>query len=494
MQSAIAVQTAVCRIALVGSLCTVASSQITQVIDNTGNGSGYSLSGPSGVAVNAAGDVFVSGFLDHVFRVEPGGATGIIIDGTGSGSAALSVPGGLALDASGNAFVGGALSDNAFRISPTGSITEIVDASGDGVGRPLDNPVSMVVDSAGNAYVAGRVSDNVFMITPAGAVTEVIDASGDGQGNPLDWPKELAVDAAGNLYVLGHLSQNAFRITAPGQPGQAITQIIDQSGDGKGNPLALPHGIATDHLGNVYVTGSTTRNAFQIAAEGGIREIIDWTGDGVNQLLDTRAVAADSRGNVYVVGGASHNAFRIVRPGQPTQSIDEIIDQRGDGSGNTLSFPHEVAVGPDDEVYVAGGSSANVFRIDIRPCRVADGSLVIRREPGTQTGNHLRFDGCIGPLDPGASGAEVGLRGAPAHAPSLLLGAFPPVEYRSFGDGALVGPVSVGVALVTDALGQVTLELPRGIGPAALVAQWAVLDPGSPAGMSLSNALEIAWR
>jgi hypothetical protein len=46
--------------------------------------------------------------------------------------------------------------------------------------------------------------------------------------------------------------------------GGAITRIIDPTGDGLGNPLQLPGDIATDGLGNVYV--SDRGNAvFQIA-------------------------------------------------------------------------------------------------------------------------------------------------------------------------------------------------------------------------------------
>jgi hypothetical protein len=54
--------------------------------------------------------------------------------------------------------------------------------------------------TAGNAYVPGLYSDNVFKITLQGTITELIDASGDGAGNPLDGAARVAVDGSGNVY------------------------------------------------------------------------------------------------------------------------------------------------------------------------------------------------------------------------------------------------------------------------------------------------------
>ncbi len=93
------------------------------------------------------------------------------------------------------------------------TITEIIDATGDGAGNDLDWPRGITVDGAGNVFVTGISNDNAFKITPAGDITEIIDASGDGAGNELDTPIGIAVDATGNAYVAGRWSLNAFKIT-----------------------------------------------------------------------------------------------------------------------------------------------------------------------------------------------------------------------------------------------------------------------------------------
>ena len=61
------------------------------------------------------------------------------------------------------------------------TVTEIIDATGDGAGNNLESPQIIAVDGSGNVFVTGDSSDNVFKITPDGTITEIIDASGDGQ-------------------------------------------------------------------------------------------------------------------------------------------------------------------------------------------------------------------------------------------------------------------------------------------------------------------------
>ena len=46
---------------------------------------------------------------------------------------------------------------------------------------------------------------------------------------------------------------------AGGASAQTLSEILDASGDGAGNPLDTPRGIGTDSEGNVYVAGRWDR-------------------------------------------------------------------------------------------------------------------------------------------------------------------------------------------------------------------------------------------
>ena len=63
--------------------------------------------------------------------------------------------------------------NNVFRIDPDGTLTEIIDGTGDG-SSDLLQPHGLAVDSALNDYVSGGASNNVFKIDVAGIVTEIV--------------------------------------------------------------------------------------------------------------------------------------------------------------------------------------------------------------------------------------------------------------------------------------------------------------------------------
>jgi DNA-binding beta-propeller fold protein YncE len=137
-----------------------------------------------------------------------------IIDKWGAAArTTLDGPWGVALDAAGNVYVAGGSTDNVFKITPGGVITEIIARYGHG--HTVDSPRGSAPDAAGNVYVAGMVSDNVFKITPEGVITEIVDETGDGAGNTLNGPSRVVVDADGNVYVVATYSDNVFKIFAP---------------------------------------------------------------------------------------------------------------------------------------------------------------------------------------------------------------------------------------------------------------------------------------
>jgi len=327
-------------------------AQPTPTPTSPGTAYGSALHGPQGVAVDSAGNVYVTGYTSgNAFKITPDGTITEIIDGSGDGTHLLEHPAGVAVDSADNVYVTGEGSNNAFKITPHGTVTQIIDFSGDGT-NGLGSPHGVAVDSAGNVYVTGSGGGGrgagassllrpalreehagaagvalvwgscVFKITPDGTITAIIDSTGDGT-HGLGMPSGVAVDSADNVYVSGRFcnemgcSYNVFQIT----PDGTITQIIESTGDGT-NALYLPRAIAVDSAGNVYVTGYTSDNAFKITPDGTITQNIDSTGDGTNSLDGPAGVAVDSADSVYVTGYASDNAFKITPDGAITQIID----------------------------------------------------------------------------------------------------------------------------------------------------------------------------
>jgi hypothetical protein len=253
------------------------------------------------------------------------------------------------VDHQGNVYVTGFGSWNVFRITPGGTITEIVDGS---LSTVIAHPDGIAVDAVGNVYVAGWSSNNVIKITPGGVITELMDIF-----SGLAGAADVAVDDSGNVYVTSTMNSKAFKIT----PGGVITEIIDGNGDGL-IPLNEPRAIAVDRHGNVYVAGYASDNVFKVFPGGGAMAILTSFGGGGNVLDGPIDVSVDSSDNVLVVGEHSHNAFRVTVTGFVAQ-VTQVIDLTGDGAGNTLGKPGGIAASASGKVYVTGSSTDNAFEI-----------------------------------------------------------------------------------------------------------------------------------
>ena len=60
-----------------------------------------------------------------------------------------------------------------------GVITLILDSVVDGAGHVIDEMFGIAVDGSANVYVTGLFSDNAFKVTPSGVITQIIDAAGE---------------------------------------------------------------------------------------------------------------------------------------------------------------------------------------------------------------------------------------------------------------------------------------------------------------------------
>jgi NHL repeat len=223
-----------------------------------------SLDHPQDVAVNAQGDVFIADtYNNRVVKVTPqgqvvavagDGVAGYSGDGGLGAFAELNEPTGLALDAQGNLYIADSANNVIRRVDArTGIITTVAgdyaaDRASDGLGgfsgdggpatsAQLNDPQGVAVDGAGDLFIADTFNNAIREVTPAGIISTVVNSASANGGAPspggesngaaptaskLNTPYDVAIDPDTDvLYIADSNNSKIAAVTGLAQPGDA---------------------------------------------------------------------------------------------------------------------------------------------------------------------------------------------------------------------------------------------------------------------------------
>ena len=349
-----------CRIRKVasgGSISTFAGNGTFSYSGDGGAATQAQLNTPQGVAVDTSFNVYIADTLNNVVRkVSPNGTisnfagnggAGSSGDGSAATSAQLHGPEGLAVDAAGNLFIADTLNAKVRRVSAASGVITTVAGSGtpgsggDGsaaTSAQLNLPIGVAVDSSGNVYIADFGNSRVRKVSASGATIGTVAGNGStgysGDGGPavkaqLNGPQGVAVDAAGNLYI-ADTENNAIReVTSAGLiatvAGNGIAGYSGDGGQATSAQVGNPVGVAVDAAGDIFTVDASNR-VRQVYPNGLIATIAGngspgYTGDGglatQAQLNAPSAIALfgnglQPMGAVYVADTAN-NAVRLLQ-------------------------------------------------------------------------------------------------------------------------------------------------------------------------------------
>jgi gliding motility-associated-like protein len=242
---------------------------------DNGVGTAASFNNPTGIAVDRGGNIYVADVSNNMIRkITPGGvvttlagsgATGSA-DGLGS-AATFNNPSGIAVDAAGNVYVAD-LSNNRIRKITAGGLVSTIAGSGfvgsaDGTGAAatFNQPYGLAVDITGTLFVTDWGNDLIRKITPDGVVTTIAGTgqpgSADGQGTAASFnqPFGIAVDEAGNIYIADTGNEKIREISPTG----LVTTVAGNGNRGKDDGIGgtttfyQPTGVVSDGAGDVYI-------------------------------------------------------------------------------------------------------------------------------------------------------------------------------------------------------------------------------------------------
>jgi sugar lactone lactonase YvrE len=327
-----------------------------------GSATSANLWAPTGVFFNASGVLFIADQNDDAIRKVASGkiqtAMGVLLDTsyapypvtltTAAVNAELRRPTGVASDAAGNVYVADTFNNAIRKVDGSGNLSTII---GNGFGcntltcgdggpagsATVSIPFDIAFDNAGNMYIADS-GDNVIRVVNNQSTAIVIAGKtiqpgnilsvagngtacsatpcGDGSASTsaqLNSPEGLFVDNAGNIFI-ADTGDNAIRVVNPRSSGSitvagvtisagaiaTVAGIDDPSttcsvgtapcGDGGlaiSAQLSGPGGVALDSLGNIYIADT---------ADNRIR-VVDGTSGIINAFAGTGAPCTSNCGN-----------------------------------------------------------------------------------------------------------------------------------------------------------------------------------------------------
>jgi sugar lactone lactonase YvrE len=290
----------------------------------------------TGIAVDANGNLYVADAGSaQVDKIEAG--TGGAEPGAVSASSTMvavgsgfTKPTGVAVDAMGDIFVADAGAAKIFEIEAgTGGAAAGTVNSGSTtvvVGSGLKQPVAVAVDAHGNVYVADPAADAVDEIESGtgGAAAGTVNSSSTVMvvGSGFSQPMGVAVDSSGNVYVGDTGNKKVFEIQAG--TGGAATGTVNSGStvEAISTGFTSPQGVAVDGSGDVFFVTPVPGNVYEILAGTGGAAVGTVTAASSevalgNWTTEPVAVAVKSTGKVFVVAS------------------DEVWDVRANSSNGT---------------------------------------------------------------------------------------------------------------------------------------------------------------
>jgi len=330
-----------------------------------------SMSGPCGMAVDAAGNIFIADSGNHrVRKVDTNGMTTTIAgtnapgenqygysgDGGPASNARLNDPNGLALDNHGNLFIVDCFNQRIREINTNGIIFTVAGNGTNGYagdGGPATNaqfqiggnqPCGIAFDALGNLFVPDWLNARVRKIDTNGIITTVAGNgfSGDlGDGGPatnasIKGPMVVAADASGQFFIVESAGLRVRKVDTNG----IITTV---AGGGSGlvdgglatNAHIEPFGLCVDTNGSLFI-GDITANRrgvrkvdtngiiTTVAGKGGIGS----SGDGgmaTNATMSCPyAIAFDPLGNMLILDQLISVVRKVWFAGLPSYALNKL--------------------------------------------------------------------------------------------------------------------------------------------------------------------------
>jgi len=217
-------------------------------------------------------------------------------------------------------------------------------------------PHGLTVDREDNVWLTDVALQQVFKYSSNGKLLLTLGKRGvaGNDHSHFNRPTDVAAASDGSFYVSdGYRNTRVLKFAADGR-------FLLQWGTKGSKPgqFDLPHGIALDAAGRVYVADRSNARVQVFEAEG--RFVSEWKNAALGRPYD---VAIGSEGTAFIADGGDQSPTSPRRSGVAVVSLDGKVLERFGGFGTDegqFSMAHDIAVAKDGSVYVGDTSAGRV--------------------------------------------------------------------------------------------------------------------------------------
>ncbi len=389
-----------------GTINTIVGNGTAGYSGDNGPATAAQVNYPLGLALDSSGNLYIADYGNYRIRkVTTGGTISTVAgngtysfsgDGGAATSASLSQPYGVAVDAAGNLFIADTYNSRIRKVATGGIISTVAGSgtqgySGDGAAATsaaLYQPEYVSVDASGNLYIADQGNYRVRKVTSGGTISTIAGNgnykfTGDGGAATvanLNWPIGVAADASGNLYIADQFNHRIRKVSTSRiittVAGNGLATYAGDGGSATSGSLNTPLGVAVDASGNIYIADTVNHRVRKVTSGGTISTIAGngtagFSGDGAAatsaSLNNPRSVAVDAAGNIYIAD-AFNNRIRKVVPAGTISTIAgtgfaTYSGDNGPATAAALANPSGLALDAGGNLFIADISNNRVRKI-----------------------------------------------------------------------------------------------------------------------------------
>jgi trimeric autotransporter adhesin len=403
--------------AATGILTVVAGNGVSDFSGDGGQATSASLNKPQGIARGIDQSTYIADSLNNRIRkispagiittVAGNGAWSFFGDGGQATSASLRGPSGVAVDASGNIYIADLGNARIRKVSSSGVIsticgTDVNDFSGDGGPASLAslyNPTGVFVNSStGEIYITDSGNSRIRKISASGIISTV---AGNGQrefsgdGGPatlaaLGSPQSAVADAFGNIYI-ADVDNNRIRFvtavdptpsssaTTSSTPSPSSTSTLSSTNTASftatpsNTPSNLPSPSNTPSIFPTMTTTSTpgvnTLGAVTLVAGDGVKSFYGDGGPATSAAFNSPyGMAIDRMGTVYIADSRNHRIRRVSPSGYIVTFAGTgtagAAGNNGSATSAQLNNPYACAVDDAGNVFIADASNNRIQKVN----------------------------------------------------------------------------------------------------------------------------------